>query len=160
MNGRDADTATPLHWAVYNGHLEIAKLLVASGASLTARTKDGQTPLHWAAIAGRMLCLHYLVKCGSDLRAADSCGYNIVHLGAQNNKPFVVFYGINSGIPIDAVGLFILPTSSPVHCCCFWFSLFSDPSPHSPHPHSQITMDTQHYIGQHTKGRRCWRCTW
>ena len=104
MNGRDADTATPLHWAVYNGHLEIAKLLVASGASLTARTKDGQTPLHWAAISGKMLCLHYLVKCGSDLRAADTCGYNIVHLGAQNNKPFVVFYGINSGIPIDTTG--------------------------------------------------------
>ena len=107
MNGRDADTATPLHWAVYNGHLEIAKLLVASGASLTARTKDGQTPLHWAALAGRMLCLHYLVKCGADLRAVDSCGYNMVHLGAQNNKPFVVFYGINSGIPIDATGLFL-----------------------------------------------------
>lgn len=156
MNGRDADTATPLHWAVYNGHLEIAKLLVASGASLTARTKDGQTPLHWAAIAGRMLCLHYLVKCGSDLRAVDSCGYNIVHLGAQNNKPFVVFYGINSGIPIDAVGLFILPTSPIVVASVF--SLF--PYPSRPLPPPQITMDTQHYIGQHTKGRRCWRCTW
>ena len=105
INGRDADTATPLHWAVYRGHLEIAKALVANGADLSARTKNEQTPLHWAAISGHMQCFHFLVKCGADLRAVDSCGYNVVHLGAQNNNPFVCFYGINSGIPIDALGL-------------------------------------------------------
>jgi len=103
INGRDVDSATALHWAVYKGHLEIAKALVANGADITARTKNEQTPLHWAAIAGHMQCLHFLVKCGADIHAVDSCGYNIVHLGAQNNKPFVCFYGINSGIPIDAL---------------------------------------------------------
>ena len=100
------DTATALHWAVYNGHLEIAKALVSSGADLTARTKDGRTPLHWAAISGQLRCVHYLVKCGADIHARDSCGYNIVHLGAQNNRPFVVFYGSNSGIAVNELGLF------------------------------------------------------
>ena len=40
---------TPLHYAVYYGHKEIAELLIAKSADVNARTKsDGDTPLDFS----------------------------------------------------------------------------------------------------------------
>ncbi|KAK8385239.1 hypothetical protein O3P69_012210 [Scylla paramamosain] len=48
---RDSDGYTPLHRAAYSDHLEIIKLLLQAGASVSAKTVDGgQTPLHLAAV--------------------------------------------------------------------------------------------------------------
>ncbi len=38
---------TPLHFAVRNGRLEIAQLLIENGASLTQPSAQGITPLDW-----------------------------------------------------------------------------------------------------------------
>ena len=44
---------TPLHIVRYNGHMELAHLLVnAGGANINARNKIGATPLHGACIGG------------------------------------------------------------------------------------------------------------
>ena len=40
---------TSLHIAAWNGHLEIAKLLMVYGADLNARTNDGRLPIDVAA---------------------------------------------------------------------------------------------------------------
>lgn len=40
---------TPLHYAVRNGHLEIAKLLIRQGASLSDMSSQGVTPLQWSS---------------------------------------------------------------------------------------------------------------
>jgi ankyrin repeat protein len=37
-----------LHQAARNGHKEIAELLIAKGADVTAKNEDGETPLDWA----------------------------------------------------------------------------------------------------------------
>ena len=39
---------TPLHYAVYYGHKEIAELLIAKGADVNVKNEDGETPLDWA----------------------------------------------------------------------------------------------------------------
>lgn len=48
-----SDNSTPLHWASGGGvavpNLAIAKLLLAKGANVDAKTKMGNTPLIWAA---------------------------------------------------------------------------------------------------------------
>ena len=36
---------TPLHGATFNGHKEIAELLIANGADVNARDSGGKTPL-------------------------------------------------------------------------------------------------------------------
>lgn len=43
---RDSDGKTPLHWAAYNGHLEIARFLLANGADVNAMSLESGLPLY------------------------------------------------------------------------------------------------------------------
>ena len=40
---------TPLHFAVRNGRMEVAQLLIENGASLTQPSTQGITPLDWTS---------------------------------------------------------------------------------------------------------------
>jgi hypothetical protein len=40
---------TPLHFAVRNGHVEVARLLIENGADLTQPSSQGITPLDWTS---------------------------------------------------------------------------------------------------------------
>ena len=61
---------TPLHYAVRNGHVEIAKLLIEKGANLNQPSTQGITPLDWAAeylgVDQRNSLLHIAAGDGTD----------------------------------------------------------------------------------------------
>lgn len=44
---------TALHVAAHQGHIEIVKLLLQSGASVNAKDNDGDTCLHYAAFGNQ-----------------------------------------------------------------------------------------------------------
>jgi hypothetical protein len=46
---KDANGWTPLHRAAWNGHMDVAKLLLANKADSNAKDNCGETPLHLAA---------------------------------------------------------------------------------------------------------------
>ena len=49
MSAKGGDVGlTPLHFATFNGHKEIAELLIAKGADVNANDIDGGTPLDYA----------------------------------------------------------------------------------------------------------------
>jgi len=48
VNAMDDDAWTPLNYAAFVGHKEIAELLIAAGADVNAKDDDGKTPLDWA----------------------------------------------------------------------------------------------------------------
>ncbi len=57
------DKEPPLHWACYDGDLEVVKTLVTHGA----RTDKGDgthnmTPLHWACRGGEKEIAEYLIQ--------------------------------------------------------------------------------------------------
>jgi hypothetical protein len=74
---------TPLHWATYNGHIEIARLLLQNEADVNAKDKDGRTPLHRTAWYGQIdILFHLLVENGADLEAQDNNGWRALHEAA------------------------------------------------------------------------------
>ena len=48
MNAKNDAGFTPLHFAAYEGHKEVAELLIANGADVNAKNDGGETPLDWA----------------------------------------------------------------------------------------------------------------
>jgi len=47
---RDAEGHTPLHWAAYQDHEGVARLLLSFGADIRSTDAEGLTPIHWAAL--------------------------------------------------------------------------------------------------------------
>ncbi len=63
VNERDASGATALHYAAFNGHRRIAKLLVERGADINNRDSEfGATPAGWAIEYLRELGGHLAIE--------------------------------------------------------------------------------------------------
>ena len=62
----------PLHWASYNGHLEVVRLMVAAGGVelLQGKTKDDMLPVHVAAYKGHLEVVRLMVAAGGPGAAA------------------------------------------------------------------------------------------
>jgi ankyrin repeat protein len=66
VNAPQADGATALHWAVRQDDLEMADLLIRSGANVKAANRLGVTPLSLACINGNASMIEKLLKAGVD----------------------------------------------------------------------------------------------
>lgn len=67
----DADGRTALHYASLNGHVQIARELIASGAKVNVKDSSGFAPLHLAASEGHVEIVNHLLKSGSLVDAQD-----------------------------------------------------------------------------------------
>jgi ankyrin repeat protein len=91
-DGADANQAlgdgmTALHWAAKNGNREIAGMLIASGASVEARTRNGaHTPLHVAASAGRAALVLQLLEAGANANATTTTGATALHFASSSGS--------------------------------------------------------------------------
>lgn len=104
-NARSGDGWTPLHLAGFFGRREVAELLLARGASLTAISGGAEKnqPLH-AALAGA--CdpgiVRALVAHGADVNAAAAAGYTPLHVAASRGNEELVRFLVESGARTDA----------------------------------------------------------
>ena len=48
VDAKDNRGITPLLWATYDGHKEVAELLITKGADVNAKDVNDETPLNWA----------------------------------------------------------------------------------------------------------------
>ena len=70
MNAKGGDVGlTPLHFATFNGHKEIAELLIANGADVNANDIGGGTPLDYANGVVANLLRKHGGKTGEELKA-------------------------------------------------------------------------------------------
>jgi|SRR5215471_6704058 len=77
VNARDKDDSTPLHCAVWKGHLEVVSILLDAGAEVNALNQNdhwGNTPLHAAAHANHTAIAQLLIQRGASIEARDANG--------------------------------------------------------------------------------------
>jgi len=82
INARDADDSTPLHCAVWKGHVAAVAFLLEAGADPNARNKNdhwGTTPLHAAAHANQAAIAKLLIDHGGEVNALDLDGKKPLH---------------------------------------------------------------------------------
>jgi hypothetical protein len=63
---------TALHYAAYQGHVDVIEFLVGAGASINARNEAGCTPLFMASQQAREGAVRALLKLGARINVADS----------------------------------------------------------------------------------------
>lgn len=74
---------TALHRAADEGHLAVAKVLLANGAEVDKRTlQGGLTALHIAAYRGHLDLVEFLIKNGADPNAQDPAGMTPLRLAS------------------------------------------------------------------------------
>ncbi len=97
----DSEVSPLLHSVIHN-QIEIALLLIQSGAYINSYDRDGYTPLHWAALSGFTELTDLLLEYGAEIDALDNAGCTPLILAVVRNQAKTVSmllkYGANRDI--------------------------------------------------------------
>jgi cytochrome c len=100
-----AGFGTALHWAIVNGHDEVAVLLIERGANVNVSTSALGTPLHSAAKAGNARVALLLLERGANVDARQGSGYTPLHLAAEQGQVEVLRVLIDHGADVRALAV-------------------------------------------------------
>jgi ankyrin repeat protein len=77
---------TPLHWAAQGGRVDVAALLLASGANIDARDGRGSTPLHEASALNQFAITQLLLAHDANIDARDNEGQTPANYAVQRGR--------------------------------------------------------------------------
>jgi hypothetical protein len=85
-NLNDTCCNTPLHFAVWGGHLEVMQSLLQADGGLAGQANSGGfTPLHWAARQGHLEAVKLLLQHGANPRShTDDEDFTPLNLAEEN----------------------------------------------------------------------------
>jgi ankyrin repeat protein len=103
VNAAQMDGSTALHWAAERDDLEVADLLIRSGARVAARTREGVTPLQLAAENGSTAMIDRLLKAGADPNAPlTAAGDTALMMTARTGKRDAIRVLVEAGANVNA----------------------------------------------------------
>ncbi|KAK5905806.1 hypothetical protein CgunFtcFv8_001729 [Champsocephalus gunnari] len=92
LNGKNIGGWTPLMYASYIGHDNIANLLLEAGVNVNATTAKGLTPLMLAASCGNESIAYFLLQHGAELELKDTRGWTaLFHCTSTGHQQMVRF---------------------------------------------------------------------
>ncbi|CAG04367.1 unnamed protein product, partial [Tetraodon nigroviridis] len=92
LDGKNKGGWTPLMYASYIGHDNIANLLLEAGVNVNASTAKGVTPLMLAASCGNESIAYFLLQHGADLELKDWRGWTaLFHCTSTGHQQMVKF---------------------------------------------------------------------
>ncbi|XP_068614514.1 ankyrin repeat and SAM domain-containing protein 3-like [Brachionichthys hirsutus] len=92
LDGKNIGGWTPLMYASYIGHDNIANLLLEAGVKVNAATPRGLTPLMLAASCGNESIAYFLLQQGADLELKDLRGWTaLYHCTSTGHQQMVKF---------------------------------------------------------------------
>ena len=95
------DLSEPLHWAVRNGHEEVARLLLDRGADVSTAGSDGKTPLIWAALEGHETMARLLLDRGADVSTAENDGTTPLTWALENGHETIARLLVDRGAGVS-----------------------------------------------------------
>ena len=101
-NAAEVDGTTALAWAVQYDRLQIAELLLRSGADPTRSNRYGVAPLFLAAVNGNAALIERLIKAGADPKTAGKGGETPLMAAARNGSVDAVRALIARGADVNA----------------------------------------------------------
>lgn len=100
--------STLLPSAAQSGQVEIVRLLLDNGASVSAKVANGLTALHWAATTDSVETTHALIAAGADVNVQDDAGYTPLACAVErrNNAQVAALlsHGAKLEVPIKSGG--------------------------------------------------------
>ena len=93
-----------MHFALFGGHVEIAELLIASGADANANTYITGTSLHWAAAERKKEIVELLIEKGADVNAKDQKGKTTLDTAYGQTADLLRKHGAKTSEELDAAG--------------------------------------------------------
>lgn len=75
----------PLHYAAENGHIDVAKILLARGAHIDPKGMSGQTQLSTAVSHRQAEMAGYLLSQGGNVNARANYGRNALNSSCEND---------------------------------------------------------------------------
>ena len=93
----------PIHFASRGGAVEVLKLLVQVGASITVNDDEGRPPLSYASRAGHADAVAYLVSLGASVSAADGTSLAPLHYAALSGNAKICTILLDAGASKDTL---------------------------------------------------------
>lgn len=93
-----ADSDLLLHWMIGRRYLNLAELLLQSGADPNLPNERGNRPLHIAALHGSVEGIALLHKYGADLNLVDRHDHLPLHVAAKKGHNNVVKFFLSKGV--------------------------------------------------------------